>query len=425
MSRLFHNIFTSLFLFGTWALTPWNVKARLWIKGRKNILERIRTAVAQLPYKSNNTIWMHCASLGEFEQGRPLIERIRSEYPTAVIIVTFFSPSGYEIRKDYKGADLIFYLPMDTAANARKFVDIIQPTLVLWIRYEFWLYYLRELKQRKIPVLLVSGVFRSSNVFFKPWGRFWRNMLHYFTHLFVQNESSQAMLRTIGFTKNITVSGDTRFDRVSAIADNFHPIPEMELFCKGHRVLVAGSTWNEDEEELTHYVKANKKTRFVIAPHEIDAENIKDVQKLFPGNILFSELKDGSKKLADHPEINTLIIDNIGMLSRLYYYADITYIGGGFGDNGLHNILEAAVYGKPVLFGPNYEKHFEAVEMEEAGGAISIENALELEAILDRLWRTPHEMSKRGEAAKFYVMHHKGATNIVMDYVYKNRLLTS
>lgn len=425
MPHIFHNIFTGLFSLGTWAIAPWNAKARQWIRGRKGILERIETAVNQLPYRSNNTIWVHCASLGEFEQGRPLMERIRSEYPTAVIVVTFFSPSGYEIRKDYKGADLVFYLPADTAANAKRFIEIVQPTLVLWIRYEYWYYYLKELNTRNIPVLLISGVFRKSNVFFKPWGGFWRGMLSFFTHLFVQNPSSQTMLAQLGFKDNVTVSGDTRFDRVTTIADGFKPIPEIAAFCKGHRVLVAGSTWTEDEEELTHYVKANNKTRFIIAPHEIDAGNIRDVQKLFPGNILFSELKNNSKNLRDHPEINTLIIDNIGMLSRLYYYADITYIGGGFGDDGLHNILEAAVYGKPVIFGPNYEKHFEAVDMIDCGGAISVENAIELEALLNRIWTTPHELTKRGEAAARYVSQQKGATEHVMNYIYKKRLLTS
>lgn len=424
MSHIFHNIFIKSYSAVSRLISPWNPKARLWIQGRKNLFNKIETAVKSLPIVKN-TVWVHCASLGEFEQGRPLIEQIKTDYPQTNVVVTFFSPSGYEVRKNYKGANLVFYLPEDTARNARKFVDLIQPTLVLWIRYEYWYYFLKELKHRNIPLLLVSGVIRNNSIFFKPWGGFWRNMLGFFTHLFVQNSDSHKALAQLGFNENVTVSGDTRFDRVTATAEQFEPIEAIAAFCRGYRVLVAGSTWTEDEEEFTHYVKENKYTRFIFAPHEVDDDNIRDVQKLFPSSILFSGIKGNPDAIKQNPEANTLIIDNIGMLSRLYYYADIAYVGGGFGDDGLHNILEPAVFGKPVVFGPNYEKHFEAIGMIEEGGAISVENALELETVLNRLWFTPHELQKRGEAAANYIAQNKGATQIVLDYIYKNRLLTN
>ncbi len=427
----FYNLFISIYGFGIKLASLWNPKARKWVNGRKNFFEALARAAKNLPNDNATTIWMHCASLGEFEQGRPVLEKLRAHYPQSKVIVTFFSPSGYEIRKGYKGADLVCYLPPDTRINAEKFIGHIQPTLVLWVKYDFWLHHLQELKRQKIPTLLISGLFRNKNFFYQSYQRKW---LHCFTHFFVQTPESAKNLEVLGFRQNVTVSGDTRFDRVIEIAQTFEHIEPVAAFCSGHKVLVAGSTWTEDEEELTHYVRVNPAMRFIIAPHEVDEENIKDLQKEFPNSILFSQLQ--SNELFHHsaqaqfqsePDkaINTLIIDNIGMLSRLYRYADIAYVGGGFGDSGLHNILEAAVYGRPVFFGPVYENHFEAMELEDAGGAVSVENALELERELNILWNNESLLKERGEAAKQYIYGNAGATKKIADYIYKNRLLTN
>ena len=402
----------------------------LWIKGRK--------IFPLLGSSDNNkeTIWMHCASLGEFEQGRPLIEKIRSEYPGYKIVITFFSPSGYEIEKNYKGADHVFYLPADSASNAKKFIELINPKLVLWIKYEYWHYYLHELKKKNIATLLVSGYFRKDQRFFKWHGKFWRDMLTCFTYYFLQNEESKNLLENINI-KNVMVSGDTRFDRVKTVAENFTDVPYIKEFCGESKVFVAGSTWEDDEAEMIHYAKANSHIKFIIAPHEVDKENIRDVKKKFANSILYSELLNVKGEMSNvktetpsHVSRltfhgNCLIIDCIGILSRLYKYADITYVGGGFGYDGLHNILEAAVYGKPVIFGPEFERNFEAQELTECGGGITIDNALGLEKILTHLFNNEDELKQRGAAAKNYVYSNAGATKKIMEYIQEKRLLTN
>jgi 3-deoxy-D-manno-octulosonic-acid transferase len=392
-----------------------NHKARLWIKGRKK----------QLPVSDNSTklVWMHCASLGEFEQGRPVIESIKKLYPSYKIVLTFFSPSGYEIRKNYAGADKVLYLPMDGKKNAENFITAINPSLVIWVKYEYWFYYLTALKEKNIPVLLVSGIFRESQPFFKWYGGMWRKMLEAFYYFFVQTQHSKALLRQLGIEKNITVSGDTRFDRVVDIAEAFKPISQQLIdFCKGSKVIVAGSTWDDDEAGLIHYTKAHPEIKFIIAPHEIDEENIKDIQKEFEGAVLYSELL--SKNISEN-NFHVLIIDNIGMLSKLYYYSDITYVGGGFNDSGIHNILEAAVYGKPVIFGPEYDRAEEAKQLIEKGAAFSIENALELEKILNNLLNDKDYLAECSKLAKQYIYENCGATKNIIDFIQEKRLLTN
>jgi 3-deoxy-D-manno-octulosonic-acid transferase len=365
---------------------------------------------------------MHCASLGEFEQGRPLLEEIRRAYPSYRIVVTFFSPSGYEIRKNYSGADAVLYLPMDGKHPAAKFIDTIQPSLVLWIKYEYWYHYLAELKKRDIPVLLISGIFRESQPFFKSYGGIWKEMLHAFRHLFVQNAASLELLQREGLAAAATVSGDTRFDRVIAIAERAEEVPLARHFCGNNKVVVAGSTWIEDEMELVHYVHAHPEIKFIIAPHEVDKENLADVKKEFKNAIFYSALQ-GDEKLP--ARINVLIIDNIGMLSRLYRYADVTYVGGGFNKSGIHNVLEAAVYGKPVLFGPVYKKFAEARGLVAGGGAFSIDNAPALERLLNELFNEEDKLARSSSAAKDYVYRHRGATGKIMHYIAENRLLIS
>jgi 3-deoxy-D-manno-octulosonic-acid transferase len=468
-----YNIFLMLYSFGIHIIALWNPKARLWLNGRKNIwaeLQGIRDAErgnedtrntkrplrtpkiemqnaeretqnaegeAWKPETGNRKLaWVHCSSLGEFEQGRPVLEAIRQQYPDTKILLTFFSPSGYEVRKNSSGADYVMYLPMDSKANVRKFLNIVQPDLAIWIKYEYWYYYLTELKKRHIPLLLVSGIFRKDQPFFKWYGRLHWYMLESFNHLFVQTPASKQLLGTIGFTNNVSISGDTRFDRVVQIAEQFKPIDAITQFCGDSTVIVAGSTWPEDEEELDHYANTHPEIKFIIAPHEIDEDHIKTIEKLFKYSVRFSQLSVTSYQVPGtgnrKPEIgnqmrppNTLIIDNIGMLSKLYQYATITYVGGGFGDNGVHNVLEAAVYGKPVVFGPVYEKYVEAVELEQQGGALVINTALELEETLDELLTDTPFYQVSCQSARNYVYKNKGATDRIMQYIQENRLLTN
>ena len=395
-----------------------NPKAKKWLNGRKNIFATLNSQLSTL---NSQPIWMHCASLGEFEQGRPLLEELKSQNSKVKIVLTFFSPSGYEVMKDYKGVDFVFYLPMDSPANAKKFLDAVNPSMVLWVKYEYWFYYLTEIKQRNIPTVLVSGIFRKNQPFFKWYGDIWKKMLESVTHFFVQNEESKRLLASLGFTQNVTMNGDTRFDRVLEIAENFTSITGIEKFCGDSPVIVAGSTWEEDEIELLHFVNVHKQVKFIIAPHEIDKTNLKDVKAEFPDSILYSELENKQVLTA-----NVLIIDNIGMLSRLYKYATITYVGGGYGADGVHNVLEAAVYGKPVVFGPVYEKFYEAIGLVNCGGAISIDGGpVKLENVINGLLNDEPERKRRGEAAAKFVQDNAGASKKIMQFIQEKRLLTS
>ena len=440
LGKLLYHFFIFFYSLGIRLASLWNPKAKLWVKGRRKF--------PAINASGDKRIWMHCASLGEFEQGRPLLEKIREQYPDVKIVLTFFSPSGYEVMKHYKGADHIFYLPMDGKSNAAKIIDIIRPSLVLWVKYEFWYFYLTELKRRNIPVLMVSGLFRQGQPFFKWYGDIWRKMLQGFAYFFVQNETSKELLETVGISNNVSISGDTRFDRVIEIAEKFEPLPFIEKFCGESKVIVAGSTWEEDEEEWTHYVKNHPEIKFIFAPHEIHSENLKDVKKEFPGSIFYSEFVKAIDSLKFNveatinyqpstinlqpstinyqpPTTNMLIIDNIGMLSKLYYYADITFVGGGFEEDGIHNVLEAAVYGKPVLHGPEYEKFAEAVELVETGAGIPISNALELEKVLNELWNDETLLKTKSEIARQYVYSKAGATEKIINYIQEKRLLTN
>jgi 3-deoxy-D-manno-octulosonic-acid transferase len=369
---------------------------------------------------------MHCASLGEFEQGRPVIEKLRTDERFKEfdlrIIVSFFSPSGYNVMRNYQHADSVIYLPMDSASNAIKLIDQLKPSFVLWVKYEYWHFYLSELKSRQIPVLLVSGIFRESQPFFKWYGRFWTKMLMNFEKLFVQNQHSANLVNKLNAGLDVEISGDTRFDRVIAISEERINLEAVERFCEDNWVIVAGSTWEEDETEWMHFAKTNKDVKIIIAPHEIDSENLKDVKQSFPGSIFYSELLMNRDRSTAS---NVLIIDNIGLLSKLYRYADIAYVGGGFGDDGVHNVLEAAVYGIPVIHGPEYDKYAEAVELVKCEGSIVINSALELERLLAQLFSNPQKLEKHGKAAKSYVMRNGGATNKIVDYIYAKRLLTS
>ena len=408
---MLYNFFIILFYLAIGLAAFFNKKAKQWIKGRKQFPK------LDLKHKS---IWMHCASLGEFEQGRTVIESLKKEYPHYPVVLSFFSPSGYENRKNYSGADHIIYLPLDTPKNAQKLIDEINPEIVLWVKYEYWFNYLNELKKRKIPVLLVSGIFRPSQPFFKWYGKKWKYILNSFEHLFIQNESSSELLSSIGLKNKFIISGDSRFDRVIEIAEKKETVEGIAEFINNKKVLVAGSTWEEDEELLVHYSKIEKNIKFIIVPHEIGSKHLKDLKKQFQDSIFYSEIN----QVINSNEYQTLIVDCIGLLSKLYQYATVTYVGGGFNSSGIHNSLEAAVFGKPIVFGPIYEKFAEARDLVDEGAASSVDNAIELEKIFDSLFKNESSLTLSGTRAMKYVYAKRGATQKIMDYVEEKRLLT-
>ena len=421
--KLFYQIFLWAYPFAARILAFFNEKAKRWIQGRKGIFPSIEQAL-----KDNRAplIWMHCASLGEFEQGRPLLESLKATYPNHFILLSFFSPSGYEVRKNYEGAHHVCYLPMDGPRNAKRFYDLVKPSLVLFVKYEFWYYYSLEASKRKIPMLLVSGIFRPSQPFFQFYGGFYRKLLTHFSHLFVQEQSSYELLKGIGLSPKTSISGDTRFDRVISIVKDFVPIDAVEAFSRNRTVLVAGSTWAEDDEELNHFLRTHPQIFAIIAPHEIMEERLNECLKWYPNAMLYSRYQELYLAGQAPDKIQVLIINNYGMLTRLYHYASICLVGGGFGGDGVHNVLEAAVYGKPVLMGPVYDKYLEAVELVENGGCISVENALELEEELDKLLVTNSiAYQEASKAAKEYVYSKAGATKTILDYIQANRLLTN
>jgi 3-deoxy-D-manno-octulosonic-acid transferase len=414
----FYNIFLALYRLALFIMRPFHSKARMMLRGRRELFSQLEAAIGN----GGDIIWVHCASLGEFEQGRPLIDALRKMGTKQRILLTFFSPSGYEAKKNYDGADWVFYLPFDSARNAKRFLELVQPSLVIFVKYEFWYYYLKKIKYRDIPLLLVSALFRSDMSFFKWWGGLQRKMLSRFDHLFVQNASSKKLLDKIGFADITTVSGDTRFDRVSEIAQASRSLPLVEEFLGGQKALVAGSTWRNDEEQLKKtgdYLPFNN-IKLIIAPHEITPSRVEELQSLFPGCQLYSALSNGIESNS-----NVLIIDNIGMLSTLYKYAWCSYIGGGFNRTGVHNVVEAAVFGKPVFFGPAYEKYRESIELVAIKGAYPVKNADELVSRLNDFVLEPGFYRQSGDLAREYVAKNTGATKIILRYIQEKRLLTS
>lgn len=417
MSKFLYQLFISFYPIAIKLVAPFNQKARLWVKGRRGVFQRLSTAIKP----GEKIIWMHCASLGEFEQGRPVLERLQSDYPTYKILLTFFSPSGYEVRKNYDKAHIVSYLPMDSRKNAVAFFSIVKPALVLFVKYEYWYYYLNEARYNHTPLLLISALFRQDQPFFnKLTGGVYRRMLHCFSAIFVQNKQSLQLLSQIGHAHHAAVAGDTRFDRVAQIASNIEPLPIIEGFVQQYPVIVAGSTWLEDDKELCHFANANTQYKFIIAPHSIQPSRIRECLQYYNNAVLYSQL---AANLTVSTTANILIIDNIGMLSRLYSYATVAYIGGAFGSDGVHNVLEAAVYGRPVVFGPVYSKYYEACELIATEGATSISTPLELEAVLHQLLSNKTIWQKQATAARQYVNDNRGATDTIMQYIYEKRLL--
>jgi 3-deoxy-D-manno-octulosonic-acid transferase len=418
-----YQIFIGLYPIAAWILGYFNPKAKQWHTGRKEILNAIAAALTS---NTKPVIWMHCASLGEFEQGRPVLEGLQKEYPNHLIVLTFFSPSGYEVHKNYSGADFVFYLPMDSEKNAQQFLTIVNPSIAIFVKYEFWHYYLTELKKRQISTILIAGIFRKDQLFFKWYGRFYKNLLHCFSAFFVQDQHSQSLLHSIGINNEVYLGGDTRFDRVIEIAKAFLPIDPIAHFCNNSLVLVAGSTWFQDDETIAHFEKANPHIKFIIAPHDITNQRLQNCLTLYKNAVLYSDYVQHLNEPNVEPQnFNTLIIDNVGMLSKLYHYASVSYIGGGFGADGIHNCLEAAVHYKPVLFGPVYDKYIEAVGLVEAGGAVSINDALDFESVAKNLCSNEENRNKMGQIAGDFVQAHKGASAKIISYIQEKRLLTS
>lgn len=387
-----------------------NPKARLFRQGRKGLLEKMAAEVDH----SSPIIWFHCSSVGEFEQARPLIEWYKENSKGYRILLTFFSPSGYEMRKNYPLADWIYYMPLDTAANARRFLDIVKPQKAVFIKYEFWYNYLHELKKRGIGTYIVSAIFRPGQTFFKPYGSIFREMLRSFTALFVQDVLSKELLETIGIRDNVTVCGDTRFDRVNQITTSSREFPLIEEFSRDSFTILAGSTWGPDEQILAASVKNFSKVKLVIAPHEIHKEHIDKICAMFKGYraVRYSELEKGNASLSP-AEANVLIIDCLGILSSIYRYGSFAYIGGGFGV-GIHNILEAATYGIPVAFGPNYSKFKEARDLITRQGATSVRSQEEFYALLDKFVKNPQVRAERGKICLDYVKENLGATKKII-----------
>ncbi len=409
MFDLFYTLGIKFYALAIHFFAFFNKKARLFVQGRKNIFEKIRNSYK----KETLTIWFHVSSLGEFEQARPLIEKIKDKHPNYQIVVTFFSPSGYEIRKNYQFADAVFYLPLDTKKNAKKFIELIKPDYAIFVKYEFWYFYLKILHQAEVKTFLISGIFRENQIFFKKIGKSYAKVLNFFTHLFVQNEKSMKLLQKIGIT-DVTVTGDTRFDRVIEIAENSDVLPVLEKFKDGKICIVAGSTWHEDEQILVRYINtASDNIKFIIAPHEVDEAHIKKLlTAIKKKTVRFTEVN--AHNVADY---DVMIIDTIGILSKAYKYGEVAYIGGGFGV-GIHNIIEAAVYGMPVVFGTNYKKFQEAVDLIKLNAAISIKNFEELKKVFDNFLNDKELLQKTSETARQYVYSNKGASKKIIDFIF-------
>lgn len=391
-------------------------KAKLMEEGRQDWAQKLQAKVKELKAQDSNRpyIWFHAASLGEFEQGRPLIEALREKYPQYRILQTFFSPSGYEVRKNYKGADIVCYLPYDKPSECRRFLDITQPSIAFFVKYEFWGNILEELDRRKVPTYLISGIFREHQAFFKSYGGVLRPVLSHFRHIFVQDEESKRLLATIGYDKNVTICGDTRFDRVIAIQQQAKQYAWAEEFSKGQFTLVAGSSWPKDEDIMLEHFNQHPEMKLIIAPHEIHEEHIQSIiGKLKRPYMRYSQL-DASKVTS----VDCLIIDAIGFLSSIYRYGQVAYIGGGFGV-GIHNTLEAAVYGMPVIFGPNHTAFREALGLLDAKGGFTISNAEQYASLMQTFMTDPQALRDAGQRAGQYVQAESGATETIFKAVFK------
>jgi 3-deoxy-D-manno-octulosonic-acid transferase len=387
-------------------------KIKLFVDGRKQVFEILHTKISP----NDKTIWFHAASLGEYEQGLPVIEKIKEKYPKHKIVVTFFSPSGYEVRKNNTVADVTIYLPLDTKKNAKDFLSLVHPEMAFFIKYEYWPNYLNELQKLNIPTYLISGIFRKNQLFFKWYGGFYRKSLDTFTYFFVQNESSKKLLQRLE-KANVAISGDTRFDRVASILEKDNSLDFIETFKNESLTIVVGSSWPKDESLLVDYInKTSEKVKFIIAPHNINGEQIQELKNAITKKVVvFSEKEN--KNPADY---DVFIIDTIGILTKIYSYADIAYVGGGFGNPGVHNILEPATFGVPIVIGPNFSHFAEASALVNMEGCVSISNKKELFDAFSNLIANDDIRNEKGHICSTFVQMNKGATNIVLRYILNN-----
>ncbi|GAA4065712.1 glycosyltransferase N-terminal domain-containing protein [Flavobacterium cheonanense] len=390
-------------------LALFSPKMKLFVDGRKEVFSILKSKINT----TDKTIWFHAASLGEYEQGLPVIEKIKVQYPNHKIVITFFSPSGYEVRKNNTVADATVYLPLDTKSNAQKFIKAINPELVFFIKYEYWPNYLNELKKLEIKTYLISGIFREKQAFFKWYGGFYRNALKTFDYFFLQNESSKNLIQSIGFN-NVKISGDTRFDRVVSILERDNSLDFIEQFKNNKTTIIIGSSWPKDENLLVNYINnASDEIKFIIAPHNIKAEQISNLKsQITKTSVLFSE-----KSTIDLSNFNVFIIDTIGILTKIYSYADIAYVGGGFGNPGVHNILEPATFGVPIIIGPNYSHFAEATALVHQEGCISISNQNELNEAFDNLISNEDVRHEKGHICSTFVQMNKGATDVILKHI--------
>ena len=399
-------------------------KLKLFVEGRKDVFTTLKTKIKS----SDRVIWVHAASLGEYEQGIPVMEALKKEFPNHKLVVTFFSPSGYEVRKNNTLADVTIYLPLDTKSNAKEFIKTIHPDLVLFIKYEFWPNYLNELKRLNVPTYLVSGIFREKQAFFKWYGGFYRDALKTFNHFFVQNDSSKQLIQSIGFN-NVTISGDTRFDRVIDILNRDNSLDFIDHFKNNQTTIVIGSSWPKDEELLVNYInQSSDEVKFIIAPHNIKQEQISNLKcSISKETILFSEYTNEISRFTqnDNEELKkaqVFIIDTIGILTKIYSYADIAYVGGGFGNPGVHNILEPATFGVPIVIGPNYSHFAEATALVHQEGCISIKNENDLKLAFDSLLYNSDERNEKGHICETFVQMNKGATSKIINQILNENL---
>ncbi len=409
--RILYNILTYIAAFHLNLIALFNSKIKLGVTGKKNTLKILKSNISF----QDKVIWFHCASLGEYEQGLPVFEELKKMHPNHKIVLSFFSPSGFEIRKNNSLTDIVVYLPLDISHNAKTFLKLVHPDLVVFVKYEMWPNYLNELCRLKIRTILISALFRKEQPFFKFYGGFMRKSLNAFEHIFVQNKNSKELLETIGFT-NVTVSGDTRFDRVSNQLKTDNTLEFIEQFKQNKLCIVAGSTWQEDENLLIDYINsASVDLKFIIAPHNIKTHQIEALKSsIKKKTILFSE-----KKTSDLSNFQVFIIDTIGILSKIYSYADVVFIGGAVGSTGLHNTLEPAVFGVPIIIGENYKKFPEANEMIERGGMYAISNQKEFNSILDSLVLNAEKRTQSGNVNESYITKNRGAVVQIIDYIRK------
>lgn len=398
-------MFTSFYFFGVRVAGLFNIKARKLSMGESHALQSIADRIVP----GERYVWFHAASVGEFEQGRPVMERIKQEHPEKKIILTFFSPSGYELRKNYPLADIVVYLPFATQSKARKFVETVRPEMAIFIKYEFWPNYLKELQRQGVPTYIIAAIFRKKQAFFHWYGKWYRKCLSYFEHLFVQDDASAQLLAEYGI-RDVTVCGDPRFDRVSAIAKEAQHLPIIEQFCQNSPTLVAGSTWPADEELLARYFKETDRCKLILVPHETDKHHLHHIYQLLRGR--YVRYTEATPRNLEHARC--LVVDKVGILSSIYRYGTVAYVGGGFGA-GIHNTIEAAVYGLPVVFGPRHEKFREANELIAKKGGLVVKNYKTLKNALDKAFAHRDEY---GDNARKYVVDNCGATEVIYTHLF-------